>query len=74
MDNCNHCTTNFVQHYPNWQRGRCPNCGYCPCCGRSNVNTWPITPYPTFTFTHTNEPFPQGQDYLGDDNMTNKAD
>jgi len=28
---------------------RCPNCGYCPHCGRSNTtpyNPWPYNPYP----------------------------
>lgn len=34
--------------FSNWpgfnQPSRCPQCGYCPCCGRSNGNTWPTQP------------------------------
>ena len=26
----------------------CPNCGYCPHCGRSNVQPWPMTPWPSY--------------------------
>lgn len=28
--------------------GPCPNCGYCPCCGRSN-HPVPIYPFPPYT-------------------------
>ena len=27
----------------------CPNCGYCPCCGRPYYNQWyPYQPYPWY--------------------------
>jgi hypothetical protein len=36
---------------------RCPSCGYCPHCGRSNATPyyypWPIAPYLTPTWTTT---------------------
>jgi len=25
--------------------GRCPQCGYCPCCGRSNKQQFPYQPW-----------------------------
>ena len=40
---------------------RCPNCGYCPHCGRSNgyylpypsYPTWPVyNPYPTYVWNY----------------------
>jgi hypothetical protein len=29
----------------------CPNCGYCPTCGRGGFQTLPYPVYPTYPFT-----------------------
>jgi len=36
---------------------KCPNCGYCPTCGRSNGShypypTWPYNTYPTYVWNY----------------------
>ena len=37
----------------------CPNCGYCPCCGRGNGHD---SPYPTFGTSSTPELDTDGRD------------
>lgn len=44
-------SVNAIYTYPNWkpiEKG-CPNCGYCPCCGRANNQPYYTPPYVTFT-------------------------
>ena len=52
MVNCNHTNTgdcNDLSYAPPLvPNGSCPNCGYCPACGRG-YSRWPSYQYPVYT-------------------------
>lgn len=53
-------STGYATWYDNIPAHSCPNCGYCPCCGRPSYTRPSYVPYmPTYygndyTYTHTN--------------------
>ncbi len=54
--NGNCCGTSLGNTYNPGINTLCPNCGYCPCCGRPRQQ-WPIYPYyPTVTWTYGANP------------------
>jgi hypothetical protein len=53
---------NSFYRYPYHEYGTCPNCGYCPYCGRGGgykIHPWVINPWGTqIIHTTTGDPFP----------------
>lgn len=42
----------------NWPAHPCPNCGYCPCCGRANSAPWPTyIPVPVYPAPYYPAPY-----------------